>query len=283
MEFSDIWVGQNALKPVSNAGSSNFKFKNNADGHDTDGFYFHASQNTISAVFSGNSVTAISTEDPNAKQNDYYLLDLILNVASAPGKYRDSSTERGVFLRTITVTAEPKSQSGVQTEQSIPSTFVGSTTNSSSISGSVSGSVGFFGDSPTGTLNGTVGYTKSVSYVDPDITVTNLSSGDVAKWQLDFAEPQPSVGDIHLSEMCIASVSSVSPEFCWVWNADTDNRPQGSAVFEFTVTVVCEYKLRKVEIPLAGPHTIHDPQDASDPIVYQVQMNYAQLPSKDSA
>ena len=135
------------------------------------------------------------------------------------------------------------SNNTVQLVDSAPSTTVGNKTTSSGVSTSISGSVGFFGGTGTGSVGGSKTVSSSVSYDVPDVTIQLLSddgtgvgaesgsgsNGNViannARWQFN------------VDENSLVQSSDCSVKMNMIFSNDAKSDAQFGATFRVTGTV----------------------------------------------
>lgn len=108
-----------------------------------------------------------------------------------------------------------------------PTTTEGQTNVSSSISYSIGGNVGFFGENVTGGVSGSASFSKSVSYNIPDVTIMNFSNKqfpvnpmkhDVDGETVEFSTINNNpYWEFWIKNGALASSSTFEPFVQWLW------------------------------------------------------------------
>lgn len=125
---------------------------------------------------------------------DYYFLQVngMVNYALPPPLQFDG----------FTVSIQPSDEFMLYIDSS-PNTSVGSDTVQVNTTSTISGSLGFFSDSPTASVGMSMSTSKSRSFTLPDVTVTNnsLNVEQNAEWLYVYGEGAPSIhGGLNHSE-----------------------------------------------------------------------------------
>jgi hypothetical protein len=136
-------------------------------------------------------VWALSVQtDQNSPIYDYYLVQI-----EGEAQFTSRSAWK-LAAHTLDVRPTAPDLSVVELIDTSPSTTVGSSSYTTSISTTVGGSLGFFGDQPTATVSASVSFNNSTTRQISDLTIQNVSMGDMtpplnATWRFEVADGSP--------------------------------------------------------------------------------------------
>ncbi len=124
---------------------------------------------------------------------EYYLVEIDSSLYTGVG----GTMKVNGYCLDLTLTDEAGSPlPGVQLVDASPDTTEGSTSYTTSLSQTITSSVGIFGDTPTANIGASTTVGHSVTRSVPDIQVTNrcYAGGQDGRWNLDLAEAAPAQG-----------------------------------------------------------------------------------------
>lgn len=213
----------------------------------------NAAKNSVTVSAAGVPILWTPPDGQAGDTQDWYLCSLSFSLANAPGAVENSDERRGAYLRDAVLRIAPDpaflaadGSGPLQLyPQVAPQTYVGGASSTSTVGGNFGGSVGFFGDEPTGSISGGMNFSNSVTVSQPDLEISEQSALQVPQWMISARAPErgqsPTVFD-KLGAMSPVSCETLEFQALWAWSMPTKARPPGATAFAFTISLVCAYQ-----------------------------------------
>ncbi|HET7477189.1 MAG TPA: hypothetical protein VFJ97_14365 [Dermatophilaceae bacterium] len=219
-----------------------------------------------------------SSDSARTEVDDWYLLEVQIVVSSQNGVVHNDDRHRGPYLRSVTVQADPDEsyKGSVLMAGTSPGTYEGATSQTSTVSGGLDGSVGLMptaeGYGATVNVGGSVGWSKSTQITVPDVVADDQSTSSQLRYvyTINGGDKQGNGIAATIGPLAQVSINDLPIDIVWVWHYPrVQEDPNAGGSFRITLTVTCEYWYRDVDAGGVQTHSVSTvPKSFTVPVLF---------------